>query len=311
MADFSLQDQWWNKPDNQESALPALALGAQIVEKRAQQDLQERELANQMSRTAIMRDTQISKLAIQSKLDVGNSEMAKAIAGVTDWTDDEQVSKVWETGSKHPMTVGGKAWLGAQHMVESARTAKRLEEEARSRIASRSDRAALNTLIEQRRSLLADSTIDLNDARIAKYDKDIALEERRLLVGEGNLAARKQDLNIKEKRFDAAKWSPEDRIEFNRRSKVIDDTSALSDDDKDLAIQEIRADIEGKRQQQEKFDKAKTAREGLKTNAPHVVAPQPIAPENNPRAAEIRASLQAGKITRDQALEQLRELGFK
>lgn len=257
MADFSLHDLWWLKPKEQDNPLSALQLGVNIAQNKAKMDLAERDLANDIARTSLMRDEMLAKQKIQTMLAAGNAEMATAIAEVDDWTDDEQVSKVWATGAKNPMTVGGKAWLGAQHMHESARTAKRLEGEARSRMDRRTAQTQLANLEQERKDLLADSTIDLNDtrildinerlalgnqkqaleekkfelqtmladstmdyndARIGKLQQDINLSERRLRIQEGNLALRSQDIAQKGRRLDARA-----QASYNNELKALND----------------------------------------------------------------------------------------
>lgn len=265
MADYSLQDFWWNKPSRTESQLPALQLGVQIVQHKAKMDLAERDLANDIARTSLARDEMMFKQNLMLKIDAGNAELAKAAAGITDFSDQSQMKPIYDLGAKYGFLVGTKGWEGLIHTHEKAVDAKRMSLNTESLIASRSERATLNRLVEERRGLLADSTIDLNDARIAKLDKDIAYEERRMVVQEGNLAARGREMDLKEKRFDTAKWSPEDRIELKERTKVVHDDSTLTSAEKDQAIQEIRGEIEGNRIQREKFKASKTTREGLQT----------------------------------------------
>jgi hypothetical protein len=201
MADFSLRDAWWLQPKGQDNPLPALELGVRMSQYKSSMLLKEKELANDIARTEILRKEQEAKQRIQTMLAAGNAEMATAISQVTDWTDEEQVSRVWETGSRNPMTVGGKAWLGAQHMYESARTAKRLEEESKSRITSRDARTELDAAKFELQELLNDSRIDLNDARILDLQNDIAFAERRAKIQEGNLELRREELSQKGKRL--------------------------------------------------------------------------------------------------------------
>lgn len=136
-ADFSLQDLWWLKPKEQDNPLPALQLGVRIAENKANFDLHERQLANQIARTSLVREELLFKQKLQTSMMQGNTAIAGAISGVTDWTDPEQVQRVYEVGAQYPMVVGSKAWQGAEYMQRNAITARRLEEEAQSRIAAR------------------------------------------------------------------------------------------------------------------------------------------------------------------------------
>ena len=131
MADFSLRDAWWLQPKSPDNPLPALELGVRMSQFKSTMLLKEKELANDIARTEIVRQEMEAKQKIQTMLAAGNAEMATAIASVTDWTDEEQVSRVWEAGARNPMTVGGKAWLGAQHMHESARRPSDLRKKPR------------------------------------------------------------------------------------------------------------------------------------------------------------------------------------
>lgn len=325
MADFSLRDAWWLQPKGPDNPLPALQLGVQMSQYKSSMLLKEKDLANDIARTELMRQELAAKMQIQTRLTEGNTAIASAIAGVTDWTDDEQLSSVWETGAQYPNVVGGKAWLGAQHMYESARTAKRLGEESKSRIEARTDRSELNALIEERRALLADSTIDLNDARIRDLDSDIGFAERRAKIQEGNLELRREELSQKGQRLSirSQRMYDNELKALNEEEKAKLSGISATGDDANL----LRKNYNLKRRAlTEKFYGPATAapaeiqgppyrpvqREGLRTedrttNAPPAVA----APVNDARAAEIRASFREGKITKEQALEQLRELGFK
>lgn len=141
MADYSLRDLWWLQPKGPDNPLPALQLGAQIVQNKARLDLQERDLANDIARTSLMREEMLAKQKIQTQLVAANAAIASKMSNVTDFNDDEQWADLMATFADNPIGVGGKAYLGAMHLRESARTAKRLEEEARSRIDERNRRA--------------------------------------------------------------------------------------------------------------------------------------------------------------------------
>jgi hypothetical protein len=302
---FSPQDFWWLKPKEQDNPLPALQLGVQIVQNRAKMDLAERDLANDIARTAIMWEEMLAKQRIQTQLMAGNSEFAKTIAGVTDWLDDEQWAGVMESASRNPMVVGGKAYLGAQHMRESARTAKRLEEDAQSRIAARTDRSELNRLAEERRALLADSTIDVNDSRIAKNARDTAIEERRLMVQEGNLGLREREITGKETRLGLRERYLNERNAVDREEKAkLAEGGDATEQDRLRKLYNLK-----RREVTSKFygpNAPKVTREGVKTedrtNAPPaVVAPsgkvRVISPDGRPGfipESQLEEALKAG-----------------
>lgn len=141
MADYSLQDFWWNKPPRAESQLPALQLGVQIMQRRAQQDLQERDLTNDIARTSLARDEMMFKQNLMLKVDTGNAELAKAAAGITDWSDAVQMKPIYDLGARFGHLVGTKGWEGIINTHERAVTAKRLGENTQSIIDERNRRA--------------------------------------------------------------------------------------------------------------------------------------------------------------------------
>jgi hypothetical protein len=311
MADFSLQDLWWLKPKEPDNPLPAMQLGAQIVQNKARLDIAERELANDIARTSLMREEMLYKQQIQTTITEGNSAIAGAIASVDDWTDPEQIKRVYGVGARYPMVVGGKAWLGAEDMQYKAISAKRLQEEADSRIAARSDRAELNALIEERRRLLANSDIALDDARIRDIDSDIAFAERRTAIQEGNLALRRQELDQKGQRLSIRSQRMYDnelkalnKEEESKLKSTFGNEADLLRKNFNLKRRALTVKYYGP-------EEAVTPRAGLQTAEPPVTPPAVIAPNNDARAEEIRNSFKAGTITREQALQQLRELGFK
>lgn len=331
MADFSLNEFWWNKPPRTESQLPALQLGVQMVQNRARLDLAERQLADDMARTDIARTESLAKLKLQTDISAANAELARLAAQVTDFSDPAQMKPIYDLGSRFGYVVGTKGWEGIINTHERAVTAKRMAANTESLIESRQDRAELNAAIEERRALLADSTIELNDARITKLNEDIGMMEREMSVREGNLRLRGVELDQKGKRLslrDAAAYKNElaalDREEKDVLGKTFDATEAAA---KRKLYNMKRRGLVEKFYGPQAADtntlptitspvtiaptEPKTPRAGLQTNEPPVVPPQPIAPENNPRAADIRESFRRGLITKEQAAEQLRELGFK
>lgn len=242
MADFSLRDAWWLQPKGPDNPLPALELGVRMSQFKSSMLLKKGELANDIARTEIARQEMESKQKIQTMIMEGNAAQAAAIAGVTDWNDDEQVARIWAEGARYPTTVGNKAWLGAQHMRESARKAKIAQENAQSMIERRAAQTELATIDQERKKLLADASIELTDRRIVDLDdrrdlnlqkqalaqkkyeldlmlggsemeyddakiqkmrQDINMGERRMLIMEGNLALRAQELSQKGRRLDA------------------------------------------------------------------------------------------------------------
>lgn len=124
MDDFSLRDLWWLQPKGPDNPLPAMQLGAQIVQQKAAMDLKERDLANDIARTSLMRDEVLYKQKIQMQLTEGNAAIAKTISEITDWSDPKQVGTIWQTVSKYPLTADSKAVAGAMYMERSALAAK-------------------------------------------------------------------------------------------------------------------------------------------------------------------------------------------
>lgn len=354
MADFSLQDFWWNKPSRTESQLPALQLGVSIVQNKAKMDLAERQLADDMARTEIARAESMAKIQLQTNISAANAELAGAAAKITDWSDPVQMKPVYDLGARAGHLVGTKGWDGIINTHERAVTAKQRGANTQSLIDARAARAEMMTLEQARKDLLADSTIDLNDARIVELDdrmavnlqkeslaerkfelerlrtdssieyddarirklqQDINMGERRILIQEGNLALRKEELGQKGRKLDAR-----EQASYNSRLK------ALNEEEKDVLSKTFDATesmslrkLYGIKRNAliEKFygpasTNAPVLREGLKTedrttNAPPAV----VAPSNEARAAEIRDSFRSGKITKEQAMQQLRELGFQ
>lgn len=141
MADYSLQDFWWNKPSRTESQLPALQLGVQIMQRRAQQDLQERDLANDIARTSLMREEQMFKQNLMLKIDAGNAELARAAAQITDFSDPAQMKPIYDLGARAGFLVGTKGWEGIINTHERAVTAKQRGESIQSMIDERNRRA--------------------------------------------------------------------------------------------------------------------------------------------------------------------------
>ncbi len=377
MADFSLQDLWWLKPKGPDNPLPALQLGASIAQHRAQMDIQEGQLANDIARTSLMREAQKAKLAIQTKLDAGNAEIAKAIAGVTDWTDPEQVKNVYSVGAQYPMVVGGKAWAGAEYMERNAKAAKLksasdvgtaesvvtgVDEQGNpitenfvrfGKQIFRSTKETVATEPKTGRTYIKSGTgaihvLDSGDQGAVTTDpvtgqKSIQtipmLDENGKSIGRGYVGAKGNIIRIPEnnmhlmtdveaaERRDLIKQRKDAEAELGQinggkppepahapfgvgpkilgsSQKTVDEYTAKTNEIAtiDSKLAEIKARAEGR---------SKTPRAGLQTAPVTPVAPVPIAPENNPKAAEIRSSLKAGKITKEQALQQLRELGFE
>lgn len=223
-ADFEVLRQWWPQFQSSEGEIDMpvlrdentmLKVAAAVAEKRSK-----------------IGQAAFAELMATPGFDLANAEHQK------------QYFELLSRYKNIPAKLGPDGVMGPIKVAESL---KRLRDEANSRITARGERTKLDALVEGRRKLIAESTIDLNDARIAKYDKDIAFEERRLALGEKNATLRGQEQGLREKRFDA-NWAPEDRAEFNQRTKVINDSNATAEE-KDLAIQEIREDITAKREQ--------------------------------------------------------------
>lgn len=292
MAEFSLQEMWWNKPSRTESQLPALQLGVQIVQRKAQQDLQERDLANDIARTSLMREELLAKQRIQMQVTAGNAEVAATISEITDWSDPAQVARVWRTASKYPMLPESKAVLGAQHMHESAVAAKTRALNIESLIESRQDRAEYNAKRLELQELLQDSNIDVNDSRVLKANAELNMMEREMAVREGNLELRGVELEQKGKRLslrDAAAYKNElsalDREEKDVLGKTFDATDAAAK--RKLYNLKRRGLVEKFYGKQEappaattREEKLKVIREGLSPPPPPpgVTLPEPVAP---------------------------------
>ena len=129
MADYSLRDLWWLQPKGPDNPLPALQLGVNIAQNKAAMDLKERDLANDIARTSLMREEMMYKQNIQTQITAGNTAIARTMSEINDWADPEQVAKVWATVEQYPLTADSKAVLGARYMHDSAVRAKIKQEE--------------------------------------------------------------------------------------------------------------------------------------------------------------------------------------
>lgn len=220
MADFSLQDMWWNKPPRTESQLPALQLGVQIVQRRAQEDMQERQLANEFARTEIARSESLAKMQLQNSISAANAGLAQLASQIKDWSDPVQMKPIYDWGALNGSAVGTKGWEGIINTHERAVTAKRLGENTQSLIDSRKERADYNAKKLALSTLIADHTIPLTDARVINAQRELALEERQLLVSEGNLAVRKQETDQKENRLGLREQYLNERNALNNEEKA-------------------------------------------------------------------------------------------
>lgn len=199
--DFSLRDLWWLKPKEQDNPLPALQLGVNIAQNKARLDLAERDLANDIARTSLARDEMMFKQNLMLKVDAGNAELAKAAAQITDFSDPAQMKPIYDLGARYGHVVGTKGWDGIINTHERAVRAKQLSANTDSLIAQREARTELGMARLELQELLADSTVELNDARILDLQNDIAFAERRAAIQEGNLELRREELSQKGKRL--------------------------------------------------------------------------------------------------------------
>lgn len=351
MADFSLRDLWWLQPKGPDNPLPALQLGAQIAQNKAQMDLHERDLANDIARTSLMREEQIYKRGLQTKLMAGNAAMAKAIAEITDFADPEQMKRVWSVGELYPMEVGGKAWQGAEYMHRNAVIAKQKAQPDKGiaeavtigfdesgnpitenfvRFGNRVFRSTQHEIVEdpktKKRFIKSGSgalhALD-TDAVDVSTNPDTGQQFVQALpivdssgkqVGIGYRGSQGNIIRL-----------PEPKLSQGQEKSYQNELKALNEKEeaelKGASGQEadrIRAVTNLKRRElTAKFYGDTGSRSKVPTTttiAPpstDTPAPQPIAPESNPRAAEIRDAFRQGKITKEQAAQQLRELGFK
>lgn len=144
----------------------------------------------------------VSAAVAEKRSKIGQAAFAELMATPGfDLANPEHQKQYFELLSRYkniPAKLGPDGVMGPIKVAEGL---KRLRDEADSRIAARTDRSELNALIEERRALLADSTVELNDARILDLQNDIAFAERRAAIQEGNLELRREELSQKGKRL--------------------------------------------------------------------------------------------------------------
>ncbi len=250
----------------------------------------------------------VTAAVAQRRDKIGQAKFAQFMSSGVDLATPDGQQSYYNFLSDNPNIIGKLGPDGIMAPVKVAENLKRLRDEANSRIAGREDRSALDALIEQRRALLSDSTVALNDARIQKLNQDIGFAERELAVKENNVKLRDRDVTNKENRFNQDKWQPEDREEYRQRSRAIQEDAGLTQTEKDQALQETRAHIDLNRQQREGFKKAKAQREGLKTSTPEPAAATPIAPSG--RVSVVSPDGKVGTIPESQLDEALKS-GYK
>lgn len=248
---------WWLKPKG-DPDVSGIERGAAASRAAAQLALQQQNQKFQSQRSMLELSEYLSKKELSNKIQASNSELAGIASKITDFSDPEQMRPIYELGSRAGWIVGTDGWDGVIQSHERAVAAKRMSANAESLITSRTQRAELAKLAEERRALLADASIDLTDRRILDLDdklalgqakqaldekkfslqqmlgdsrmmvddarvlnlqNDIRLDERRLAVQEGNLGLRGREIEGKETRLGLRERYLNERNAIDREEK--------------------------------------------------------------------------------------------
>lgn len=121
MAWDNIDDLWWLRPTPEQAPfLPAAIAGVNIRHQAVMEKIDQQNASNNQIRTLIDLQEHQAKMQLQNKIAMGQGKLAKVMADISDWSDPEQMQKIYQIGVENPELVGSPAWNGVEKMHENA-----------------------------------------------------------------------------------------------------------------------------------------------------------------------------------------------